>query len=49
MKFTLEITVTKVDGPSVDSDEVCDALIDEIEGMDLWTDETNFQVEARRK
>lgn len=47
IKTTITIEMQHVEGPKVDEDVALEALTEEIEGMDLWIDDTSFSLEVK--
>lgn len=44
MKLVLDIEIRRTTGKNVEASEVRDVLIEEIESMDLYVDDTNFEI-----
>lgn len=44
MKINLMITLKRDDGPKADHAEIAEALREEIESIDLWVDESSYEL-----
>lgn len=49
VRFTVEITLTRTDGPRVDPDELAQLYLEDLQGIgdDYYLDDSRFEVEAR--
>lgn len=46
MKFSITFELEKLEGPNADEEDVRSLLIEEIESLDLWVDDSNYAVSA---
>lgn len=44
MKLTLTVEVKRSEGPKIDNPEIADGLRDEVDNIDLWIEDSNYNV-----